>query len=147
MKKNVIIIIFILLLIVPIFSGEKRDIIHALKLTKLNEHIDMTEEQMTSYLFMERDIREMNLKFNAEREKIIETIKEIMKSKKTNSIEKTIRDIEHHEKARINEEWEIKNKFLKKLNDNQKLKYIIFEYNFKRQLRENLLMKKIKPGG
>ncbi|MCK4523691.1 hypothetical protein KAU15_02085 [candidate division WOR-3 bacterium] len=147
MKKNVIIIIFILLLMIPVFSGEKQDIIHALKLTKLNEHIDMTEEQIVSYLMMEKGMREMNLKFGAEREKIIEKVKEIVESKKTESIEKIIRDIEHHEKARINEEWEIKNKFLKRLKDDQKLKYIIFEYNFRRQLRENLLMKKIKPGG
>lgn len=147
MKKNEIIIIFILFLTVPIFSGEKQDIINALKLAKLNEHINMTEEQIASYLIMEKSMREMNLKFIVERKKIIEKVKETVESKGMDDVDKIIMDLEHHEKERINEQWQIRKKFLKKLNNEQKLKFIIFEYRFRRQLQENLLMRKIKPGG
>lgn len=147
MKKNEIIIIFILFLTVPIFSGEKQDIINALKLAKLNEHINMTEEQIASYLIMEKSMREMNLKFIVERKKIIEKVKETVESKGMDDVDKIIMDLEHHEKERINEQWQIRKKFLKKLNNEQKLKFIIFEYRFRKQLQENLLMRKIKPGG
>ena len=107
----------------------------------------MTEEQIVSYLMMEKGMREMNLKFGAEREKIIEKVKEIVESKRMDSVDKIIMDIEHHEKERINQQWQIRRKFLEKLNNEQKLKFIIFEYRFRKQLQENLLMKKIKPGG
>lgn len=142
MKKGIIIAL-ILAISLFIFAGDKMEILEALKLKKITETLSLDKKQIAEYMIMEEDLRELNDSIARLTENLVNEAKLSIKNGRYEKAENILKWFSNMEQLSIDESLKIRKDFVDSLNDEQKLKYFIFEHEFRKQLKKNILLNKL----
>lgn len=139
MKRLLLLLLPLLVLLAqePFDKKDPREIIEKVRIYKLTETLDLTEEQMTKFFLHLKDMRKNEQDFQDQRMVLLQELRNLVK---TNAREQEIINIlnkfqELQKKRLTNQIQEIES--LKKiLTPVQQAKFLIFQENFEREIRE-----------
>ncbi len=145
MKKLIFFLLPLFVLFGQVRSGEKdpREIIEKLRIYKLTEILDLTEEQTTKLFPRLKEMRKTEQEFHRQRTELIKQMKDLITN---NAREQELLKIlnryqELQKKRMITQTEEIEN-LRKILTPVQQAKFLIFQEDFEREIRE--LIREVK---
>lgn len=141
MKKIIVLLLTAVLLSAALYAGPKEDVINSLKITELTRILDLNEEQIASLIFMEKRIREIHEDNFGIREQFISELEKKIEKGDFTDAEKLCEKAETIEQSDMEQMHELRLEFLKKLNNEQKLKFILFEFRFRDMIKEHFINK------
>jgi len=121
------------------FGKPDHDKIEMMKMWKLTEHLDLSEEQAAKffprYKALEKELQEMD-KSQGDLMKQINEMMEGGKEVKDKELNRIVKKTSDIQKQKIDKKWEFVENLGEVLTPEQKAKYIGFEIRFKHALRD-----------
>jgi len=136
--KRAILGFIMLLFAVYAFPQGNADLIETFRMNKAAEMIDLNEEQMGVFIVYEKEIKKINNEYDKSKQSIVDKMEKLLKNKNFKGGDEIINEIEVLEKVRLDETLKARRKFASKLNNEQKIRYMIFEMTFKEKLKDKI---------
>lgn len=147
MKKLILLFVPVLLLVAqePIDKKDPREIIEKVRIYKLTEALDLTEEQTTKFFPHLKEMRKTEQEFQKQRLELIQKLRDLIKN---NAPEQEIVNVlnkfqEIHKKRMAAQMKEIED-LRQILTPVQQAKFMIFQEDFEREIRE--LIREVRKG-
>lgn len=120
----------------PFDKKDPREIIEKVRIYKLTETLDLTEEQMTKFFLHLKDMRKNEQDFQDQRMVLLQELRNLVK---TNAREQEIINIlnkfQELQKKRLTNQMQEIESLKKILTPVQQAKFLIFQENFEREIR------------
>lgn len=139
MKKFMILSLPLLLIFAQGRPEEKdpREIIEKVRIYKLTEELDLSEEQITKFFPRLKEMRKNEQEFHKQRGEIIQELKEILKAKvDEQKIVKLLNKLQELQKKRIESQLREMEEIRQILTPEQQARFIIFQEEFEREIRD-----------
>lgn len=147
MKKLILLFVPVLLLVAQNPGDEKdpREIIEKVRIYKLTEALDLTEEQTTKFFPHLKEMRKTEQEIQKQRLELVQKLRDLIKN---NAPEQEIVNVlnklqEIHKKRMVAQMKEIED-LRQILTPIQQAKFMIFQENFEREIRE--LIRQVRKG-
>ncbi|MEO0122578.1 MAG: Spy/CpxP family protein refolding chaperone [candidate division WOR-3 bacterium] len=139
MKKFIIFFLPLLFIFAQGKSEEKdpREIIEKVRVYKLTEELDLSEEQITKLFPRLKEMRKNEQEFHKQRMEIIQKLKELLDEKaKEQEIVKTLNRLQELQKKRFESQLKELEEIKQILTPEQQAKFIIFQEEFEKEIRD-----------
>ncbi|MEO0128931.1 MAG: Spy/CpxP family protein refolding chaperone [candidate division WOR-3 bacterium] len=139
MKKFIIFFLPLLFIFAQGKSEEKdpREIIEKVRVYKLTEQLDLSEEQITKLFPRLKEMRKNEQEFHKQRMEIIQKLKELLDEKaKEQEIVKTLNRLQELQKKRFESQLKELEEIKQILTPEQQAKFIIFQEEFEKEIRD-----------
>ncbi len=139
MKKFTIAFLPLLLIFNMGNSQEKdpREIIEKVRIYKLTENLDLSEEQITKFFPRLKELRKSEQEFHTKRMEIVKKLKELLAEKASEQeIVKTINHLQELQKKRFEMQLKEFEEIKQILTPEQQAKFIIFQEEFEKEIRD-----------
>lgn len=144
MKKLLILLgLTVFCLTQPFADDDPRAIIEKVKIYRLTQELDLTTEQAIRFFPKLNDLQKIERKFGEEKMKIIHGLKELLREHASDEkILEVVAKFEELQKNKLTKQIETRKEIWQILTPVQRAKFLIFQEEFNREIRE--MIKKIK---
>lgn len=144
MKKMLILLgLVVFCLAQPFADDDPRAIIEKVKIYRLTQELDLTTEQAIRFFPKLNDLQKIERKFGEEKMSIIHELKELLKEEASDEkILERVAKFEELQKNKLSKQIETTKEIWQILTPVQRAKFLIFQEEFSREIRE--MIKKIK---
>jgi len=144
MKKMLILLgLAVLCLAQPFNDDDPRAIIEKVKIYRLTQELDLTTEQAVRFFPKLNDLQKIERKFGEEKMRIIHGLKELLREHASDEkILEVVAKFEELQKDKLTRQIEKMKEIWQILTPVQRAKFLIFQEEFNREIRE--MIKQIK---
>ncbi len=116
---------------------DPREIIEKVRIYKLTEELDLSEEQMTKLFPRLKEMRKNEQEFHKQRIEIVQKLKELLEEKaKEQEIIKTLSRLQELQKKRFESQLRELEEVKQILTPEQQARFIIFQEEFEKEIRD-----------
>ncbi len=147
MKKLILLFVPVLLLVAqePYDKKDPREIIEKVRIYKLTEALDLTEEQTTKFFPHLKEMRKTEQEFQKQRLELIQKLRDLLKNNTPEQeIVNVLNKFQEIHKKRITAQMKEIEDLRQILTPVQQAKFMIFQEDFEREIRE--LIREVRKG-
>lgn len=147
MKKLIFLFMPLMVLVAPEPYDKKdpREIIEKVRIYKLTEALDLTEEQATKFFPHLREMRKSEQEFQKQRLELIQKLRDLIKTNaREDEIVNILNRFQEIQKKRVAAQMKEIENLRQILTPLQQGKFLIFQEDFEREIRE--LIRKVRKG-
>ncbi len=116
---------------------DPREIIEKVRIYKLTEELDLSEEQITKFFPRLKEMRKNEQEFHKQRNEIVQELKELLKTKaEEEKIVKLLNKLQELQKKRVESQLKEAEEIRQILTPEQQARFIIFQEEFEREIRD-----------
>ncbi len=144
MGKILILLPFCLSLAQPLQKREPKELIETIRIWRLTEELNLSEDQAAKLFPKLKKIREVKREFKRKRREILKAIEKELKRKKPREdvLKKEIEDLNREDKEFREKEERLKEEIFEVLTIEQQARFLLFQERFDREIRE--MIKRIR---
>lgn len=136
--KRAVLTAIVMLFAFYAFPQDNTDLIETFRMNKAAEIIDLNEEQMSSFIVAEKEIKKIGNEYDKTRQSIIDRLEKMIKGNDYKGADGILDEIENLEKVRLEKVLKTRKQFSAKLSEGQKVRYMLFELTFKDKLKDKI---------
>lgn len=147
MKKLILLFLSVLMLVAqePRDKKDPREIIEKVRIYKLTEALDLTEEQTTKFFPHLKEMRKTEQEFQKQRLELIQKLRDLLKNNaQEQEIVNVLNKFQEIHKKRITAQMKEIEDLRQILTPVQQAKFMIFQEDFEREIRE--LIREVRKG-
>ncbi len=147
MKKLILLFLPVLMLVAqePYDKKDPREIIEKVRIYKLTEALDLTEEQTTKFFPHLKEMRKTEQEFQKQRLELIQKLRDLLKNNAPEQeIVNVLNKFQEIHKKRITAQMKEIEDLRQILTPVQQAKFMIFQEDFEREIRE--LIREVRKG-